>query len=286
MRIGKLQVVTAFSSGESSTNVFDIIEENYGDYIAVGYSQSGTSIPSITWKYGVDITDTEQLDEMFNYMGTNTYTWTTPMYDCTASVSINNGDDLDDFKTPGTYHRAYSESSTNVVDNVPDLMYTSTFVLEVFYGGVEGQIVQRATRCHKGLPYVCHRVYYANSWGAWTSGDMVIEQGTSGIWTYRKWASGLAECWGSKSVSYTPAVGDTSFTVAASDYPFAFSTLSYKNAHIIYTSGTRMLTLASGSGAAATSKTSTGAYKAIADSAYAATTATTAYIQYEARGTV
>ena len=34
-------------------------------------------------------------------------------------------------------------------------------------------------------------------------GDYVIEQGTSGIWTYRKWNSGIAECWGmySKSVS-------------------------------------------------------------------------------------
>lgn len=26
--------------------------------------------------------------------------------------------------------------------------------------------------------------------------DFVIEQGTNGIWTYRKWSSGLAECWG------------------------------------------------------------------------------------------
>lgn len=28
-----------------------------------------------------------------------------------------------------------------------------------------------------------------------TGGDAVIEVGTSGIWTYRKWASGIAECW-------------------------------------------------------------------------------------------
>ena len=27
-------------------------------------------------------------------------------------------------------------------------------------------------------------------------GDYVVEQGTSGIWTFRKWASGIAECWG------------------------------------------------------------------------------------------
>ena len=26
--------------------------------------------------------------------------------------------------------------------------------------------------------------------------DFVVEQGTSGIWNYRKWASGIAECWG------------------------------------------------------------------------------------------
>lgn len=27
--------------------------------------------------------------------------------------------------------------------------------------------------------------------------DFVVDQGTSGIWTYRKWSSGIAECWGS-----------------------------------------------------------------------------------------
>lgn len=32
--------------------------------------------------------------------------------------------------------------------------------------------------------------------GAGAFADKVIEQGTSGIWTYRKWASGIAECWG------------------------------------------------------------------------------------------
>lgn len=32
-------------------------------------------------------------------------------------------------------------------------------------------------------------------------GDYIEEQGTSGIWTYRKWHSGLAECWGAYSKS-------------------------------------------------------------------------------------
>lgn len=30
---------------------------------------------------------------------------------------------------------------------------------------------------------------------------MIVEQGTSGIWTYRKWSDGTAECWG--LTSYT-----------------------------------------------------------------------------------
>ncbi len=30
-------------------------------------------------------------------------------------------------------------------------------------------------------------------------GDYVVEEGTSGIWTYRKWSSGIAECWGTQS---------------------------------------------------------------------------------------
>ena len=31
--------------------------------------------------------------------------------------------------------------------------------------------------------------------------DYIVEQGTSGIWTYRKWNSGIAECWGTTSTS-------------------------------------------------------------------------------------
>ena len=31
--------------------------------------------------------------------------------------------------------------------------------------------------------------------------DFIIEQGTSGIWTYRKWYSGISECWGSSIVN-------------------------------------------------------------------------------------
>lgn len=61
--------------------------------------------------------------------------------------------------------------------------------------------------------------------------DYVETQGTSGIWTYRKWHSGIAECWGRKTVStaVTSAWGNvytsgglTALNVA---YPFTFKEL-------------------------------------------------------------
>lgn len=57
--------------------------------------------------------------------------------------------------------------------------------------------------------------------------DFVVEKGTSGIWTYRKWNSGLAECWGRKLVDDQPcnnAIGNWYRTslITASPYPFAF----------------------------------------------------------------
>lgn len=53
--------------------------------------------------------------------------------------------------------------------------------------------------------------------------DAVVEQGTSGIWTYRKWKSGVAECWGEVSTNVEGGVeagGDFRFTVA---YPLSFA---------------------------------------------------------------
>lgn len=35
--------------------------------------------------------------------------------------------------------------------------------------------------------------------------DYIVEQGTSGIWTYRKWNSGVAECWGYYSINNVSA---------------------------------------------------------------------------------
>ena len=48
--------------------------------------------------------------------------------------------------------------------------------------------------------------------------DYIVEQGTSGIWTYRKWNSGVAECWGytaSASIACTTQLSGSSVYYSA-----------------------------------------------------------------------
>jgi hypothetical protein len=57
--------------------------------------------------------------------------------------------------------------------------------------------------------------------------DYVVGQGTSGIWTYRKWNSGVAECWGvySENIAITKAWGSLYYSDSLTPrigYPFTF----------------------------------------------------------------
>lgn len=55
--------------------------------------------------------------------------------------------------------------------------------------------------------------------------DYIVEQGTSGIWVYRKWASGLAECWGVRSKSVTcSSAWYTLYTTSSTDLYETFPT--------------------------------------------------------------
>lgn len=63
-----------------------------------------------------------------------------------------------------------------------------------------------------------------NTWGGtWTSetisNDEIVEEGTNGIWTYRKWKSGISECWGIKTSTlthYASALGGYAYYEAIS----------------------------------------------------------------------
>lgn len=54
--------------------------------------------------------------------------------------------------------------------------------------------------------------------------DYVVETGTSGIWNYRKWASGTAECWcfyASKMTQYCSALSGYGYALKL-DFPPGF----------------------------------------------------------------
>ena len=59
--------------------------------------------------------------------------------------------------------------------------------------------------------------------------DFVVQHGTNGIWTFRKWESGIAECWCRKTVSATlnnnwgPLYTSGSLTALNIAFPFTFS---------------------------------------------------------------
>ena len=77
----------------------------------------------------------------------------------------------------------------------------------------------------------------ANDWEVRIHGDtladFIVESGTSGIWTYRKWASGIAECWGQKKitgyamtkVTYNHYYGNA----IVESYTITFKTVIYKS---------------------------------------------------------
>lgn len=75
------------------------------------------------------------------------------------------------------------------------------------------------------------RQHINGNWGSWktildsnNTADYVIEQGTQGDWTYRKWNSGFAECWRNVSVTPSTVNGTNNLTLTL---PFTFANTSY-----------------------------------------------------------
>lgn len=116
--------------------------------------------------------------------------------------------------------------------------------------------------------------------------DYVIAQGTSGIWTYRKWKSGIAECWGRKSVStaINSAWGNlyTSGALSALNvsFPFTFSAVPTITANLTC-NGTGAILMVPGS-TPAPSVCSTGVYELTRGSAMA--TAYTYWVNFHVIG--
>ena len=110
-------------------------------------------------------------------------------------------DDLNNLVEPGVYYH----STSSMPANAP---FANAAVIEVVESGsAETRVIQRATR-YGIAGCAAFRVLYNGKWLDWTYplvnknnanstvADYVVGEGTSGKWTYRKWASGVAEAWG------------------------------------------------------------------------------------------
>lgn len=53
--------------------------------------------------------------------------------------------------------------------------------------------------------------------------DYVVEQGTSGVWTYRKWQSGIAECWAEVTHTVGSNYTEGNPVQIKENYPFTFT---------------------------------------------------------------
>ena len=94
--------------------------------------------------------------------------------------------------------------------------------------------------------------------------DYVVETGTSGIWTYRKWNSGIAECWGDyvfmskcNSAWGNGYIGDTLVNLT---FPFTFAEIPKLTVTPSHYSGYGCLAMSAGT-AATTSTTKTGEFQ-------------------------
>ena len=151
---------------------------------------------------------------------------------------IENGKDFDEIFDVNTYTCKNAKNAN--YKNCP--IDTGTGVLKVESCGEEGQLRQVFIVCSKTNPLRYERYYYQSAWGAWilTNGDYVVEQGTGGIWTYRKWHSGVCECWGTQEVDPTwSTTGIFNYCNSGNiALPFAFTKVDEFNQSIKYSNYT------------------------------------------------
>ena len=106
---------------------------------------------------------------------------------------------------------------------------------------------------------------YLQYYDAEPEADYVVEFGINGIWTYRKWKSGLAECWGTAAIkaSLQNDFEDVnlfynSTIIERIDYPIEFIKTPVECTNLLSSSGVAWLASKS-----LNSKSSTAAYAVI-----------------------
>lgn len=142
---------------------------------------------------------------------------------------------------------------------------------------------------------VLHRAGLTSGWtGTWKKfldstnftdfiKDYIVEQDTSGIWTFRKWNSGVAECWGTRTITGVKVDkqwGSLYYaeTPAAIAYPITFTSTPVETATMSSNNMSAWVATAS-----VNTASSTGKYFLMRPDS-AATTTYTVYIHYHVTG--
>lgn len=142
--------------------------------------------------------------------------------EATSSAPIS----LSSYMTPGVYYSP-SASVSLYIAGAPTT--TSGFRLEV--REVEGTSLLRQTAFYETT--IAVRQYNGSSWSSWkyflstsspnaVAADFVVAHGTSGVWVYEKWNSGVVKLWGYGTATYVNGY----FLTKEIAFPFTLATVT------------------------------------------------------------
>ena len=164
----------------------------------------------------------------------------------------------DQFDTRILNGLGYYESggSTNANTTLEELFISTVntpttdfwYVRQMFYAGktTTSNRVQIAEPYNKPNASHYRRMYISGSgWTEWVKTPIIVDEGTSGIWTYRKWSNGKAEVFGKipiSSLAVSTALGNwyRSAVVSGSSYryPLTFASIPVINTDYTTSNGT------------------------------------------------
>ena len=211
----------SFGAVNNSLSVMYRMRENdgsYGDWITTGGS---LSISGNTYTTTYNLTG-------LNYR--NTYQIEVKVEDKLLSLTA----ETEKLRAITVFDWSYEDFNFNVpitLDGIP-LIKRSNTSPSVFFGTEAGSVYLRPNGITSTEGQA--RLYPDGNFaikgdlkiGDNTLNDYVVEQGTSGIWTYRKWNSGLSECWGGKQINLITAAwgawGNIYYCIADTGSYFVF----------------------------------------------------------------
>lgn len=162
----------------------------------------------------------------------------------------------DQFDTRILNGLAYYESGGSTdADTTLEELFISTvntptsdfwYVRQCFYAGktATSNRIQIAEPYGKPGASSYRRLYVSGSgWSEWIKTPVVVDEGTSGIWTYRKWSNGKAEVMGKIPINalvINTALGGwyRSAVVSGSGYSYPFSFTAIPNINMQYATST------------------------------------------------